>query len=635
MAGIFWLIPLIPVLSALVLVLFGTKTSRRWISTQACLSVLLSFVLSLAAFIHLLRLPPGSPPLAKTLLPWISSGSFSVPLALSFDAVAAVMCLVVTGVGLLIHVYSVGYMADDRSYARYFAHLNLFTFFMLVLVLASNIVLMFVGWEGVGLCSYLLIGFWYERPAAAKAGMKAFVVNRVGDAGFILGILFLVLSVGSPEFARINAAAAGGALGPGPGTLVAILLFVGAAGKSAQIPLYVWLPDAMEGPTPVSALIHAATMVTAGVYMVVRLNGLYSASPVAGSVVAVVGAVTAVFAATVALVQTDIKKVLAYSTISQIGYMFIGCGVGAYAAGMFHLVTHAFFKSLLFLAAGSVIHALSGEQDIRRMGGLRKYLPRTFPAFLAGALAISGIPLLSGFFSKDAILTSAFANGHYAVWGLGIAGAVLTAFYMFRLVFLTFYGDERLSPEARHHLHESPGIMTAPLIILAVLSVFAGYIGLPAVVGHKADFFGRFLEPVVRAAAEPVSAAVEWNLILLSTVAAAGGLFIAYLFYIRQPAVPRRLAARFPWIYKLLTGKYYVDEFYDAVIVRPAVRGSELAYGHFDLKIIDGALNGSAAAANAAGRGFSRLQTGLIKDYALAFFLGVIFFIGFVLLLKT
>ena len=635
MAESFWLIPLVPALSALGLAVFGTKISRKWISTQACLAVLLSFVLSLLAFIHLLRMAPGSPPLAKTLLPWISSGTFSAPLAFSFDPLAAVMCLVVTGVGLLIHVYSVGYMADDQSYASYFAHLNLFTFFMLVLVLASNIVLMFVGWEGVGLCSYLLIGFWFERSAAAKAGMKAFVVNRVGDAGFILGILFLVLYGGTPEFSRINAAAAGGALPPGLVTLIAILLFVGAVGKSAQIPLYVWLPDAMEGPTPVSALIHAATMVTAGVYMVVRLNGLYSATPLAGSVVAVVGAVTAVFAATMALVQTDIKKILAYSTISQIGYMFIGCGIGAYAAGMFHLATHAFFKSLLFLAAGSVIHALSGEQDIRRMGGLRKYLPRTFPAFLTGALAISGIPLLSGFFSKDAILTSAFANGHYAVWGLGLAGAVLTAFYMFRLVFLTFYGEARLSPEARHHLHESPKIMTTPLIILAVLSIFAGFIGLPAVVGHKADLFGRFLEPVARAAAEPVSAAIEWNLILLSTVAAVGGLFIAYLFYIRQPAVPGRLAARLPRFYKLLVGKYYVDEFYDAVIVRPAVRGSELVYGHFDLKIIDGALDGSATAADAAGRGFSRLQTGLIKDYALAFFLGVIFFIGFVLLLKT
>lgn len=632
MAESLWLIPLIPALSTLILLLFGAKLSRKWISFQACLAVFLSLVLSFAALVRLLRMSQEAAAPAKTVLSWISSGAFKVDFSFPFDSLAAVMCLVVTGVGFLIHVYSAGYMAEDRDYARYFGLLNLFTFFMLVLVMASNIVLMFVGWEGVGLCSYLLIGFWFERPSAAKAGMKAFIVNRMGDAAFILGILFLVLNVGSPEFAKINAAAAGGALAPGLVTLIAVLLFIGAVGKSAQIPLYVWLPDAMEGPTPVSALIHAATMVTAGVYMVCRLNGLYSASPVAGSIIAITGAVTAVFAATMALVQTDIKRVLAYSTISQIGYMFIGCGVGAYAAGMFHLTTHAFFKSLLFLAAGSVIHALSGEQDIRKMGGLRKHLPRTFPAFLAGVLAISGIPFLSGFFSKDAILTSAFSSGKYVVWALGLIGAVLTAFYMFRLVFLTFFGEERLSEEAKHHLHESPPVMTMPLIILAVFSVIAGYIGLPAVFGEKADLFGRFLEPVVRAGAAPHAAAVEWNLILVSTAAAVGGLFISYLFYIRYPLIPGRLSSRFPRIYRVLVGKYYVDEFYNAVIVRPAVRGGELVYGHFDLRIVDGALNRSAAAANAAGRVLSRLQTGLIKDYALAFLLGITLFIGLILL---
>jgi NADH-quinone oxidoreductase subunit L len=634
MAESFWLIPLIPALSTLMLLLFGSKISRKWVSIQACLSVFISFVISLVAFIHLLGMPQESARLTKILLPWISSGALSAPLAVSFDPLAAVMCLVVTGVGFLIHVYSVGYMAKDRDYSRYFGLLNLFTFFMLVLVMASNIVLMFVGWEGVGLCSYLLIGFWFERPSAAKAGMKAFIVNRIGDAAFILGILFLVVNVGSPDFARINEMAAGGALAPGLTTLIAILLFVGAAGKSAQIPLYVWLPDAMEGPTPVSALIHAATMVTAGVYMVSRLNGLYSASPVAGSVVAAIGAVTAVFAATMALVQTDIKKILAYSTISQIGYMFIGCGVGAYAAGIFHLTTHAFFKSLLFLAAGSVIHALSGEQDIRKMGGLRKHLPRTFPAFMAGALAISGIPFLSGFFSKDAILTSAFSSGNTLVWALGLAGAIMTAFYMFRLVFLVFFGEEKMGAEAKHHLHESPPVMTVPLTILAVFSVLAGYVGLPAVVGEKADVFGRFLEAVLRTPGAVFSSAVAWNLILVSTAAAVGGLFIAYLFYIRYPLTPGWLAARFPGFYKVLVGKYYVDEVYDAVIVRPIVRGSELVYDHLDLKVIDGALNGSAAAANAAGLGLSRLQTGLIKDYTLAFLLGVVLFVGFILLLK-
>jgi NADH-quinone oxidoreductase subunit L len=366
MAELFWLIPLIPGGSSLLLVLFGTKLSRRWIAWQASSAVFLSFLLSIAAFVHLARLPDEGPGLSKTLLPWISSGSFSSPVAFVFDHLTAVMALVVTGVGLLIHVYSTAYMAQDRSYARYFAHLNLFTFFMLVLVMASDLVLMFVGWEGVGLCSYLLIGFWFERPTAAKAGLKAFVVNRVGDAAFIIGILFLLVQGGGSSFAAINEGAASGLLPSGLVTLVAVLLFIGATGKSAQIPLYVWLPDAMEGPTPVSALIHAATMVTAGVYMVCRLSGLYAASVPASTVVAWIGAATALFAATMALVQNDIKKVLAYSTISQIGYMFIGCGVGAYAAGMFHLVTHAFFKSLLFLAAGSVIHALAGEQDMRR-----------------------------------------------------------------------------------------------------------------------------------------------------------------------------------------------------------------------------------------------------------------------------
>jgi NADH-quinone oxidoreductase subunit L len=634
MPASFWLIPFVPAVSTLILLLFGSKFSRRWVAFQGCLSVFLSLILSLVAFSQILPSAGKSFPLVKTLFPWITSGAFSISLTLSFDPLTAVMCLVVTGVGFLIHVYSAGYMAGDRDHARYFGLLNLFTFFMLLLVTASNIVLMFVGWEGVGLCSYLLIGFWFEKPAAAKAGMKAFLVTRIGDAGFILGILFLVLAVGSPEFARINGAASGGLLAPGVVTLAAILLFVGAVGKSAQIPLYVWLPDAMEGPTPVSALIHAATMVTAGVYMVARLNGLYSASPVAGSIVASTGALTAVFAATMAFVQTDIKKVLAYSTISQIGYMFIGCGVGAYAAGIFHLMTHAFFKSLLFLAAGSVIHALSGEQDIRRMGGLRRYLPRTFPAFFIAALAISGLPFLSGFFSKDAILTSAFSSGHTLTWALGLAGAVMTAFYMFRLVFLTFFGEERLSDEIRHHIHESPPVMTVPLIILALFSVIAGYVWLPAVLGERADVFGRFLEPVLRARVALPSAAVEWNLILLATTAATGGLFIAYLFYIRYPQTPGRLAARFPLVYRVLFGNYYVDEFYDAALVRPLVRGSELVYNHFDLGIIDAAVNGPAAAANAAGQGLSRFQTGLIKDYALAFLLGVVLFLGFILALK-
>ena len=632
MAEFFWLIPLIPGASALGLVLLGPRLSRKWVAWQACSAVFLSFLLSVAAFIHLARLARASAGLSKTLLPWISSGSFSSPVTFCFDPLAAVMTLVVTGVGLLIHVYSTAYMAEDRSFSRFFAHLNLFTFFMLILVLASDIVLMFVGWEGVGLCSYLLIGFWFERPAAAKAGMKAFIVNRVGDAAFIVGILFLLVNVRGSGFAAINEAASSGLLPAGLMTLVAILLFIGATGKSAQIPLYVWLPDAMEGPTPVSALIHAATMVTAGVYMVCRLSGLYAASVPASTVVGWVGGATAVFAATMAFVQNDIKKVLAYSTISQIGYMFIGCGVGAYAAGMFHLVTHAFFKSLLFLAAGSVIHALAGEQDMRRMGGLKKHLPVTFPVFLVGALAISGVPFLSGFFSKDAILTSAFAGGHYALWAAGLLGAIMTAFYMFRLVYLTFYGAERVSRESGQHIHESPRAMTISLVFLAVFSVLAGYIGLPALFGKKADLFGRFLEGTFKTERHHLAGSTEGLLVLLATASALGGIALAFAFYRRTPALPSRMASRFPGVYRLLVGKYFIDEVYDAVVVRPLVRGAEMIYDHFDLKVIDGALDGSAAAAGLAGRGLNVLQSGLVRDYALAFLIGAIIFLGFLLL---
>ncbi len=628
MDRLFWLIPFLPGASALTLLLFGRRCTRRAAAWQACAAVLAAFGLGAAAAARLAA--SGAPGLTRTLLPWISSGAFGASIAFSFDRLAAVMTLVVAGVGFLIHVYSISYMAGDKGFTRYFAYLNLFTFFMLVLVLASDIVLMFVGWEGVGLCSYLLIGFWFDRPAAAKAGMKAFLVNRIGDAAFILGILFLLTRVGSPSFQALNAAARDGLLGPGLATLTALLLFAGATGKSAQIPLYVWLPDAMEGPTPVSALIHAATMVTAGVYMVCRLNGLYAASPAASSVVAWVGAVTAVFAATMALVQTDIKRVLAYSTISQIGYMFLGCGVGAYAAGLFHLTTHAFFKSLLFLAAGSVIHALGGEQDMRRMGGLRRHLPVTFPAFLVGALAIAGIPFLSGFFSKDAILAGAFGSGHYALYALGLAGAALTAFYMFRLVYLTFYGEPRTDGAGR--AHESPRAMTGPLVALAVLSAGAGFLGLPALLGERADLFGRFVAGVLAPAAHHLAASTEIALILAATASALLGLGAAFVLYRRSPEIPGRLARRFPGLYGVLSRKYYVDEAYDAVVVRPLVRGAEWTYRRFDLRVIDGALNGSAAAAGLAGRGLNGLQSGLVRDYALAFLLGAVIFLGVLLI---
>jgi len=632
MTDIFWIIPLIPGLSSLILVIFGTKLPKKYISIQACTAVFASFVVAVISFIGLKQTPHEAYPLIKNLFPWIQSGDFNANLSFQFDPLTAVMVLVVTGVGFLIHVYSVGYMAEDKSYARFFQNLNLFTFAMLILVMGSNLILMFVGWEGVGLCSYLLIGFWFEKHSAANAGKKAFIVNRIGDAGFLLGIFFIFIYVGSTEFTAINAAIGGGHITQSVATLIALLLFVGAIGKSAQIPLYVWLPDAMEGPTPVSALIHAATMVTAGVYMVARMNLLYTLSGSAATVVAIVGAVTAFYAATMALTQNDIKRVLAYSTISQLGYMFLGCGVGAYAAGIFHLYTHAFFKSLLFLAAGSVMHALSGELDMQKMGGLRKYLPRTFPTFLIGAIAISGVPFLSGFFSKDAILTSAFASGNYFVWALGIATAVLTAFYMFRLIFLTFFGQERLDTEVKKHLHESPPAMTIPLQILAFFSIIAGYVGLPIVFGKNLNFLGHFLEPSIEVQHEAhLSMSTEWILILFSVAVALFGIYLAYIFYIKKPKTPHNLVARFPFIYKLLYNKYYVDEIYNAAIVQPLIRGSEIVYDNFDLKVIDGAANGSAKTTGLLGKFLSYFQTGLIKDYALIFLMGVILLLGFIL----
>jgi NADH-quinone oxidoreductase subunit L len=633
MTEVFWLAPFVPGVSALVLFLFGGRLSRRWIAAQASLSVLAAFALSLLAFIGLLGPGHGSAPVVRELFSWIVSGSFSARAAFAFDPLAAIMGLVVTGVGFLIHLYSAGYMSEDRSPARFFGLLNLFTFFMLVLVLASNVVLMFVGWEGVGLCSYLLIGFWFEKPSAAAAGKKAFLVNRIGDAAFLIGLLLVIVTVGSAEFQDLAASVMGGGLPAGIATLAAVLFFIGATGKSAQVPLYVWLPDAMEGPTPVSALIHAATMVTAGVYMVCRMSALFAFSEAASLVVALTGAVTAVFAATMALTENDIKRVLAYSTISQIGYMFIGCGVGAYSAGMFHLFTHAFFKSLLFLAAGSVIHALAGEQDLRKMGGLRRYLPRTFPAFFVGGAAIAGVPFFSGFFSKDAILSRAFAQGQYVVWALGLATAVLTAFYIFRLVFMAFYGGNRMAAETKAHIHESPSIMTVPLAVLAFFAVAAGYIGLPAVLGDKADLFGRFLAPVFANVPEPTPGpGTEWILMLLSAAAALMGVTAAYVLYVKNPRIPHALISRFPALYTIVNRKYYVDEAYEVVFVRPLVRGGEVIFDHFDKRVVDGALNGAAAAAGAAGKGLGLLQTGLIKEYALAFLIGAVLFLGFLLM---
>src|SRR5215470_7808293 len=487
MIHLVWPIPALPLAGALVNLAIGRRLGRRahWVAVPA---IGFAFVMALLAFLRVWR---GEETFTGPLFDWIVAGTFRAPVTLQLDQLSAVMLLVVTGVGFLIHVYSIGYMLEDPDYPRFFTYLNLFVFSMVMLVLAGNFLLLYVFWEAVGLCSYLLIGFWYTRESAANAGKKAFIVNRVGDCGFALGIMLLWTTLGTLEYGDVFAKAP--TLAIGTATAISLLLFLGACGKSAQLPLHVWLPDAMEGPTPVSALIHAATMVTAGVYLVARAHALFERSGVALDVVAWVGVLTAVFAATIGLVQTDIKRVLAYSTVSQLGYMFIGVGVGAYAAGVFHLVTHAFFKALLFLGAGSVIHALSGEQDLRKMGGLARKLPWTRNTMLIATLAISGIPPFSGFFSKDEILTGAWNGHHYAIFALGLIGAGLTAFYMWRLVFLTFFGASRVDHEVAHHVHESPAVMTLPLGVLALLTIGAGVLGVPSAHGTA---FARFLSPV-------------------------------------------------------------------------------------------------------------------------------------------
>jgi len=534
-------------------------------------------------------------------------------------------------VGFLIHVYSTGYMAHEPDVRRFFLYLNLFMFAMLTLVLADNFLLMFVGWEGVGLCSYLLIGFWYTRPAAAVAGKKAFIFNRIGDFGFLLGMFTLFTVTGTLQYQRMFEVApqifvAGGAVI----TAATLLLFLGATGKSAQLPLYVWLPDAMEGPTPVSALIHAATMVTAGVYMVARTHVLFQLAPVSLEVVAWVGAATALFAATIGLAQNDIKRVLAYSTVSQLGYMFLACGVGAFTAGIFHLMTHAFFKALLFLGAGSVIHALSDEQDLRRMGGLAARLPWTHGTMLVATLAIAGIPPFAGFFSKDEILSSAFASGHHVIWIMGLAGAVLTAFYMFRLYLLTFRGRSRLTHEAEHHLHESPPAMIVPLFVLAVLSVVGGLVGPPLMEGGHP--FARWLAPVfasgahegAHAAAHEVPVATEWMLIGLSVLVAAAGIAFAFRAYLWSPQTATRLRERLAGVHRTLLNKYWVDELYERSVVRPVYHTAQAFWRFWDTKVVDGIVNGVGVTLEGVSAVLRLFQTGFVGTYALFFTLGVV-----------
>jgi len=629
MLSMLWLIPVWPLLGFLTNGFFGRRIGKGAVGIVACGSVGLSLLVSLAAVAELLALPHEARRVTQVVAPWIGAGNFQADWGLLLDPLSAVMILVVSGVGFLIHVYSIGYMHEDPDYSRFFAYLNLFTFSMLMLVLANNYLLLYVFWEAVGLCSYLLIGFWFEKKSAADAGKKAFIVNRVGDFGFALGVMLLWNTLGTLQYDQVFASApaqlpAGGLVV----TAITLLLFIGAAGKSAQIPLYVWLPDAMEGPTPVSALIHAATMVTAGVYMVARSAPLFELAPVSLTVVAWIGGLTAVFAATIALVQNDIKRIVAYSTISQLGYMFLGCGVGAYAAAILHLMTHAFFKALLFLGSGSVIHGLSGEQDIRKMGGLRRHMPITAWTFLIAALANAGIFPLAGFWSKDEILYGAIAGGHVAVWVLGAGGAFLTAFYMLRCYYVVFEGPSRVDAHAASHLHESPLVMTAPLVILAAFSAIVGFVGFPPEHG----VYHRFVEPVFAAAkgAVPHAAPVgEVPMAIISLAIAVTGVLVATRFYVWRPDTPTRMVERYPKAYRVLLNKYYVDELYDALLVEPIRRGSFWLWRTFDDLVIDGSVNGVAAVVRMGSLVLRRVQTGYVTNYVLSFIVGVVAILGY------
>jgi NADH-quinone oxidoreductase subunit L len=651
MLKLIWLIPILPLLGVALNGLFGKRLGRTGVSVIGCGVIAAALLLSAGAVNELSHLPPDARHFETSLGTWMpmgptgaSGGMEPISWGFALDPLSAIMILVVTGVGLLIHIYSVGYMEHDPGFARFFTYLNLFMAMMLTLVLGSNLLVTFVGWEGVGLCSYLLIGFFYDRPfdlrtglTCADAGRKAFLVNRIGDFAFVIGMLYLVTTFGTLDYRGLSSSiASDGSAHHALLVAVGILLFVGACGKSAQIPLYVWLPDAMAGPTPVSALIHAATMVTAGVYMVVRMSTLYAAAPEAMGVIAAVGAATAIFAATMGITATDIKKVLAYSTVSQLGYMFAAAGVGAWTAAIFHLMTHAFFKALLFLGAGSVIHGQHGEQDITKMGGLRAKMPVTFATFFTAALAIAGIVPLAGFFSKDEILFGAWSSGNKLVWAVLALSAGLTAFYMFRLTFLVFYGNYRGNPHTFVEAHESPRSMTVPLVVLATLSVVGGWIGIPAVIGdtlfgHDVNAFHHWLAPAIAGghppAAETVEASVgaglELGLMVLALVIAGAGISTAWLLYRKHEGVASAVAHRFPVPYAMLRNLYWVDELYEAVILRPFYAISRFFAG-FDRLVIDGLVNASAVATDVTGQLLKLFQTGYVRNYALLFLMGVV-----------
>jgi NADH-quinone oxidoreductase subunit L len=693
------LIPLLPFTGFLVNAVLGRRLTKGVSGAVACLAMVGAFGLSVMSAMRLLALDPGpGRVIDEHLYTWIAAGSFQADLAFRLDPLSMLMILVVTGIGSLIHIYSTAYMHEETSgeYARYFSYLNLFASFMLVLVLGANLLVMFIGWEGVGLCSYLLIGFWFKKPSASDAGKKAFVVNRIGDFAFILGMCLTFVTFGTLDFHQIALEAAPMAAEVatfGTLSIITLLFFVGATGKSAQIPLYVWLPDAMEGPTPVSALIHAATMVTAGVYMIGRTAELYSHAPQTLQIVAVIGAATALMAGTIGLVQNDIKRVLAYSTVSQLGYMFLAMGVGAFAGGIFHLYTHAFFKALMFLGSGAVIHALHGEQDIRRMGGLKKDLPITYWTFLIGALAIAGVPLLSGFFSKDEILYQTFATGHRVLWVIGAVTSLLTAIYMFRLVFLTFHGERaaaghgdahghgahgaghgHAAPDvhdehgAHHgHLHDAPPAMAIPLVVLALGSVLAGYVGVPHALGGENRIHG-FLESSfhpaaaaaphrpaaaggpsahgaaaaqVPAAAEHAAPAdahaaeqTELTLMAVSSAIAVLGIGIAAWLFLFNRGLAASIARSFAAVHRTLLNKYWIDELYDAAVVQPVKWASDhVLWKVIDVWIIDGIVNGVGVFVRGSAALMRMVQTGSIRTYAASLVLGVVLVLGYYLML--
>ncbi len=633
------LIPFLPLAAFLINILLGKSLIRdkaHWVSN---LAVFGSWVVSMMTVAEVLQ----GRTINADLYTWISSGGFKVSVGFLVDPLTAVMLVVVTTCSTLIHIYSAGYMHGDKGYYRFFSYLSLFTFSMLMLVMANNFLQLYFGWEAVGLCSYFLIGFWYEKKSASDAGKKAFIVNRFGDFGFGLGVIMVFLTFGTlhygPVFGAVNTMVGQTVNFLGVEvdlpSLIALLLFCGAVGKSAQIPLHVWLPDAMEGPTPVSALIHAATMVTAGVFMVARCNPIFSLSPVAMDVVAIVGAVTALFAATIGLVQNDIKRIIAYSTVSQLGYMFVACGVGAYSAGIFHLYTHAFFKALLFLCAGSVMHAMAGELDLQKMGGLKKHMPWTYLTMLVASLSIAGVPGLAGFFSKDEILWLAYSGPSPVgklVWAIGTFVAFLTAFYSFRLIFLTFHGKFRGSHEQEHHLHESPKVMTVPLMLLCVGAIASGWVGIPPLLGGGAHFT-EFMKPVLGHLEGHGTHAEEWMVMAISVVAGLSGIGLAAFIYLREGDLAGAITQRFRLVHQVLWNKYYVDELYDFIIVRPTLWiAKNVIVGVTDGKIIEGIVNGVPGMIGRFSLWLRNLQTGMVHQYAAVMAIGAFVVIVMVLL---